>query len=857
MCAGVLLLALHSGPARRFALRRAIGFLASRQIELQAKELRYNLATLSIELRDARLRSTASADLPPFATIAHARVDLSLPQLLRGRIVVDTGRAESLDVEYIVGADGRDNLPRPAAHSDTAPAQRDYLIANLSVSNLRVRYANVPRGLDVVATRSSATVTGIPLTGRHQVRFASSEGRIQVRNHAGTIDRFAAVLDLGRDDVRIDGVEIEALGSRVDCAGQVQLLDRPRLALTVRAALDAERTGAFLALREPIGGTIAADATIQGAWPAPSIDVRVSGSSLRFRSLDGAQLTARATYDSRSRHAEIAFVRLQAPWGRVSASGRLALDRNQTSRVRAQITDALLPAVMRGLNLPYAVDTRMDGKLDAAWPGLDYLDASGRGTATLAPLITQAARRTIPVGGDLSAQWGGRTVQAELRQITAAGAEMSGRVRIGERGGLEGELHATAPDVARTIRDAEAALARGPALRTPIRGAAVIDTRLGGTIDAPAADVSLRSRSLSIGGATGVAAAAEFVLTTTALTISRADLAWEGMRARLTGSVGLRGSQPLDLVIDGSAADLRTLVRAAYPTAAFFDGRVVARGTVRGTVARPSANVAVTADHLVAFGETLGSMHADLAVAGPDVTLSRLVIEKPQPDGRGRFNATGSYNMARRTYDFDLQSENVELQGMTLPDGRRIAGKLELSAKGAGSLSSPAGSASLSLDSLGSEGTLPLGRVVVRATAANHEAVIDASAERFNLVANAVVGLASPWTTTLKARADDLPLESLPLKLQTPFDGRLSATFEAAGDLAHAVRGRATADVESLSGSWNGQPFSITTTGPLRYENQRLALEGLELIARESSVRVSGELPLRSDDAAGALKIDA
>ena len=136
-------------------------------------------------------------------------------------------------------------------------------------------------------------------------------------------------------------------------------------------------------------------------------------------------------------------------------------------------------------------------------PGLDYLEASGRGTATLAPDTTRAARRAMPVGGYVSARRSRGTTEADLRQITAAGAQLTGRMRIADGGRLEGELHASAPDLARTAAEAETFLARGSLLPAPVSGATIVDARLGGTVDAPSADVSVSSRSVSIGAASG------------------------------------------------------------------------------------------------------------------------------------------------------------------------------------------------------------------------------------------------------------------------------------------------------------------------------------------------------------------
>jgi outer membrane protein assembly complex protein YaeT len=872
MCllAAVLLLALHTGPARRFALNRAIAFLASQQIELRTDDVRYNLLSLSIDLRNLRLRSSASADLPVFATMGRARIDLSLPQLLRGRVIVETGLAEDIDVDYIVNADGRDNLPRLPGNSDEERNPHDYLVASLSVSRARVRYANRAQQVDAVVSVSSAGMTGNPVTGRHQIRLESSEGRIQFREHTTAVDRIAGVLDLGQDDLRIDHLRIETVGLRADVGGLVDQLAAPELGLTLHASIDAASAAAFLAVREPVGGTVALDAAVRGSWSAPSIEARVSGSDLRFRSLGGAQLDVRGTYDAPTRRAELSSARLQAPWGRVAAGGQLALDRERTSRVRAEIDGITLAAVMRGLDLPYTAETRIVGTLDAEWPGIDYFEASGRGTAMLTPATVHPARRAMPVSGSLSARRSGGTTAVDLQQIMAAGAQLNGQVRIGDGGRLDGELHASVPDVARTASAAETFLASGPLLPAPVSGAAIVDARLGGTVEAPAADVSVSSPSLSIGAATGVAIGSDLILTTTALTIARGNLTWGGGRAAATGSIGLRGSHPLDLVLGADAVDLQALLRPAYPKGLPVSGSVSAHGTLRGTVGRPLGTLAVKGADMVAFGERFGSLNADVTLAGPDVTLSRLAIEKPQPDGPGRISATGSYNLTRKAYNLDLQSENVQLLALTLPGGRRIRGKVELSAKGAGSISSPAGSVNLAIDSLEIDGlpvpatestkaapALPLGRIVLAAIASDHRAVINASAEQFNLAGNGVVALTRPWPTTFTLRVNDLPLEKLPLDVRTRYDGRLRASLNAAGDLVEPARGRATAEIDALSGSWNGQPFNVTSAGALRYENQRLAIDGLELTARDSFVKVSGELPLTSDGAAGDIRIDA
>jgi uncharacterized protein involved in outer membrane biogenesis len=145
----LLLFALHSAPARRFAVNRVTSLLASHQIELQTDELRYNLFKLSIDLRNVRIRSAASSEAPVFATIGHAQLDLSLRQLLKGRYVVDSGVVDGVDIHYFVGADGRDNLPRPLSDPNEPEKPLDYLIAHLTAPNARVHYEYRAQGVDV------------------------------------------------------------------------------------------------------------------------------------------------------------------------------------------------------------------------------------------------------------------------------------------------------------------------------------------------------------------------------------------------------------------------------------------------------------------------------------------------------------------------------------------------------------------------------------------------------------------------------------------------------------------------------------------------------------------------------------
>ena len=290
----LLLLVLQSDPVRQIARRRLTAFLASRQIDLQMDSLGYNLFTLSIDLQHLRIRS-AAAELPAFATVGRARLDLSLTQLLRGRYVVQSGALDDVDVQYVVEADGRDNLPRPPADPNSPRSAFRFLVTSSSISNARVRYTNRAQQMDLAVSLLPIQVTGNATTERHQVRVESSSGTIQIGSRTEAVDRVSGLLDLGRDDLKIDRFLMEAAGSRVELAGDVRSFDQPSLGLKLRATVDGARTAALLDVREPVAGTIAVDGAVAGRLSAPTIDLHLSGSNVKVRSLAAAEADVRAT----------------------------------------------------------------------------------------------------------------------------------------------------------------------------------------------------------------------------------------------------------------------------------------------------------------------------------------------------------------------------------------------------------------------------------------------------------------------------------------------------------------------------------------------------------------------------------
>jgi len=793
----ILFFTIHTRPVRRYAVNKVIALLAQKHIEFQTDELNYNLLKASLDLKNIRVRSVDVPDAPVFATIKRAQINLSLPDLLRGRYVVESGSVDGVDVHYVVDEQGRDNLPRPLTDPNKPNEPLNYLISALKVSNVRLRYENRAQQIDAELPVSLADVSGNRLTDRQHVMLTAGMGGVRVKDRTTPIDRLLGEIEWDDKEVKVAKLDVDSEGSRAELAD--------------------------------------------------------------------------AVYDQTQRRANISSLTLRGAWGDIVASGVVALDAANRSQVQGDINSVDAEWVMRTFGLPYTVASRVSGKVRAEWPGLEFRQATGDADATLTPTTARVARSTMPVGGHVIARAANGRIDAQLLQVTAAGAQASGRVALTEDRRLTGQLTGRASDVSRVTSSLEAFLgrARGSLMPTPITGALAVDTRVSGTLDEPTATAKVTAPALSVGGASGVALAADLVYTPAALNVQRADLTWEEAKAHVDGRVGLVGDRRLSLNLKANDVGVPWLLKVANQPDVPASGVLSAMGTVGGTTERPQAMVNVQGAKLVAYGEDFGSLNADVNLTGREVG-SRFTIEKPQPDTPGLITGTGSYHLDRRTYTADLASENLKLLGLQLPSGETIRADMQLAAKGMGSVDAPAGAADVTFDGLEVErppspespageaaGVTQVGRVVVNAVAENRQATIKATAERFNVNADALVTLARPWATKLTVRAENLDVATLPgLPANGTYEGQLRATVEASGDLVAPEKGMATATIESFMGAWNGRPFTIMSSAPLQYADERLTIEGLEVDASGSTLTVKGELPLTDRAGEGELAVD-
>ena len=126
------------------------------------------------------------------------------------------------------------------------------------------------------------------------------------------------------------------------------------------------------------------------------------------------------------------------------------------------------------------------------------------------------------------------------------------------------------------------------------------------------------------------------------------DVMWQAARASATGRVELAGAQRINLALSATDLDVPQLLGAFNQATVPASGTLSLQGNVAGTIARPTGSIRVRGEDLAAYSEMLGALAADLTLAGRQVVLSRMLLDKPQPDGAGRVEATGTISSINR-----------------------------------------------------------------------------------------------------------------------------------------------------------------------------------------------------------------
>jgi len=327
----VVIAALQTPPARRFVQAKVTELLARQGIAFATDELRYNLFDLSTDLRGVRVTSPSLPDAPPFLVIDRVRVDLGLWQVVRGRYVIESARAEGVALHYFVNAEGADNLPRPITDPDAPNEPLNYLIADLDTTGASVRYENWAQDIDLELPDVSLAVAGNALNDRHEVTIAASAGTVRSGARQTGLERFYR--EQGYLNAEIDQPRLEFEGAVA------------RVALAVREGPRFEVSQVAIT-----GNTVLSEAELTAALPVetglPFVPVAAENALQHIRGLywergyNDIRVTYQLSIDRAGGRAGVAFAIVEGRQSVVSDVRIAGNDETSDRLVREQLVIA-------------------------------------------------------------------------------------------------------------------------------------------------------------------------------------------------------------------------------------------------------------------------------------------------------------------------------------------------------------------------------------------------------------------------------------------------------------------------------------------------------------------------------------
>jgi outer membrane protein assembly factor BamA len=219
----------------------------------------------------------------------------------------------------------------------------------------------------------------------------------------------------------------------------------------------------------------------------------------------------------------------------------------------------------------------------------------------------------------------------------------------------------------------------------------------------------------------------------------------------------------------------------------------------------------------------------------------------------GQLSASGTYDLRTEQYGatLDLTRWNI---GPTVD--RPLAARIDAMFTGAGSLNEPHGMGSLRVTNLSWDGTSP-GNLDADVQLDGQAANVDVRAPELNSRLTARVSVRAPYDTSADFRGDNIDLEKLIPRLSTPtpLTGHLSIAAHADAPLSEWREATARADVTTLDAAAGDLPITLAEPAHVRFDAERLHIDGLELIAGATRLSASGELPLM--EGSGSLTVTA
>jgi outer membrane protein assembly complex protein YaeT len=868
VCAGILLLTLHTSPARKLVLEWLQEKARQQGIVLRAASLDYHLTSGWVEVRGLTASRDAAGNSAPFLKADRLRIDVGLQPLLGGSIVIKDAVADNLAIEILIDPQGHSNLPtfvkQAGPPSDELPA---FLISHLAAAG-SFKLDDRAHSIEARIPAWKLALSGQETPYRQNVLLDIGQAaalRYEGRQLAVESLHLGGSFDRRRAD--IEELRLATPDGNLVASGSIKGLADPELDLKLVAGLDLAPLLRFggVSLPEAVDGRLQAQIQTHDKLSALKADALLSVPDLAFGQFHNLQVKAQAGWSRASGIVEVQPASIATPEGNIALTAHWAgSGPNDANRAAAQISRANLAKLSNQFKLPVEIAATAEGSIDARWKGLAFEAAEADVRLRLTPVSEFATKDRIPVAGDLTASIRKHRINVSSRALHSMGAVINGEVSVAMQlfaagtldGGLTGKIRAQSDDLGEVVANAQGysgEASTGLVAGEPVAGSAELNLDLGGTLMKPAANAVLSGSGIQFGPARDAEIHALADYTPARVSVNEFRLAWEGSELTAAGSVGLAGpDRPIDFNGSASGISIPRLL-AVFGQQLPVTGAASATIQAKGTLDRPQVSLNLKGSDFAAYGEPLGELNASASLADGTIHLNSLRLQPPA--GSGAVTAEGSFDTASRNLDFRVRGNGVILRGLEVPDVGPVRGSVDIEGTASGSLDNPSAGLSLRLRDAIVDGRA-LGTIETRSDVANHVAKVSLSAPDFQLSANLEAKTELPYPLSIGLDLKDTDLSRLPLgKTAPPLHGRLTAHLDASGVPAQWRDGTASLTVSNLQVDTDAG--AVRNTGDLRVDYARRVLKVLtaELAGPKSKLVIQGEMPVEAAAGIGSLHL--
>jgi translocation and assembly module TamB len=643
--------------------------------KVEMKEFRFDWNTLIARVDGLVIHGTEPAGEAPLLCASKITIGLKLISLAEKKVDVASVAIDDPQVNLLIAADGKTNIPEPK----TPPSKKsiDQTILDLAIGRFAAENGIVQiKAAAMPPKRLPWSAKGEKLKAQlaYSLSGPSYSGDISVSPiHAsygsyGPVDAAVELaVKLERDHVQVTRGKLSTDASQVDFSGDLHDLKAPNMTGKYAAHISAQEVERLFAWHTAQGGVIDSsgefrfrdtdDFLIKGALKGAELNYR--DPDLHF---DHMHLVSNFSADPKT----IDLTNLSVWLLSGHVQGHASLSRDDRFGVKGTLDGFAASAIANLLHTaPPPLDARISGPFEAQGPvsGLKNRRIDASAQLTLSPVDATA------VNGFIDAHWDGARQYVDFGKsfiaLKSSRADFSGGLSV------DGGTYSAQLQVRLASSNLNDALLITPAVKDlPVslkNGHAEFNGNISGPPKSPSISGHVTANNIVIEKQSVEAFSADMDAGSTQVRIRNGTLAYQNMRARLAGTLGLHdwkfdNNSAVTATASLQNADISNVLALLGQTQYPVKGSVSAEVQLNGTVADPRATATLRGGKGSAYGESFDRITANVTY----VNGGRQEFNAEVDSGPRKINLTGTFQHSPSDFLAGMIQANAKTSDIAL-----------------------------------------------------------------------------------------------------------------------------------------------------------------------------------------------